>query len=277
MLRTRLLAASLLGSAVLFVGCAPQGEVDRLRTTVRTLEEQSFRLQEDLSRCNETVASQRDQLRQKDDVAASLRRENQQLQRQLTSAVGDLERLGSQVGELGRGLLNPELQAALEDLARREPAVFSYDAMQGVIRLGSDVTFASGSDQLQPQAQQALQQLADILRRHLDVPFEVWVVGHTDSQPIVRARDRHPTNTHLSVHRAISVRALLVTAGLPAQRVGVAGWGENRPVVAPTPQGEAANRRVEIMLRPDTSGQSGVPLAPGATQQAPPAGEPPMK
>ncbi len=282
MSRTRLFAAALFAASTLAVGCAPQGEVDRLQTTVRTLEDQAFRLQEDLDRCGDTVDAQREQLRQKDDVAASLRRENQQLQRQLGAAVSDLEDIGTQIGELGQGLLNPELQAALEDLAQREPGVFSYDARHGVIRLGSDVTFASGSDQVQPDAAQALRQLAGILEDHLDVPFEVWVVGYTDSQPIGKSRDRFPTNVHLSVNRAISVRSILVAEGLPANRVGVGGWGENRPVVAPSPKGEAANRRVEIYLRPDTSAASAAgvaaPAVPTATQTPPTgAGEPPMK
>jgi chemotaxis protein MotB len=282
MSRTRFVAALLLGPALLLTGCAQQGEVDRLRVTVRTLEEQAFRLQEELDRTGDATASQREQLRQKDDVAASLRRENQQLQRQLSAAVGDLEDIGSQISELGQGLMNPELQAALEGLAAREPGVFSYDPERGIIQLGSDVTFGSGSDQLQPEAAEALGQLAGILSDHLDVPFEVWVVGHTDSQPIGKSRDRHPTNMHLSVHRAISVRAQLVAEGLPANRVGVGGWGENRPVVAANVKGEAANRRVQIYLRPNSAGGQGQPMAPatpGTTTQTPAgaASDAPMK
>ncbi|NCF41171.1 MAG: OmpA family protein, partial [Planctomycetia bacterium] len=63
-------------------------------------------------------------------------------------------------------------------------------------------------------------------------------------------RAKHPTNMHLSTHRAISVRDALVKDGIAANRVQVAGYGEFRPVAENGKRGSATNRRVEIFLTP---------------------------
>ena len=78
------------------------------------------------------------------------------------------------------------------------------------------------------------------------------MVGHTDNMPISKpdTRAKHPTNMHLSTHRAISVRDALVADGITANRVQVAGYGEFRPVAENGTRGSATNRRVEIFLTP---------------------------
>jgi hypothetical protein len=53
---------------------------------------------------------------------------------------------------------------------------------------------------------------------------------------------------HLSAHRAIGVRDVLVKDGVGADRFMIAGYGEFRPVTANGNNGAAANRRVEIYL-----------------------------
>ena len=61
--------------------------------------------------------------------------------------------------------------------------------------------------------------------------------------------NKHPTNMHLSCHRAISVRKELMAMGVPADKMQAAGWGETRPYVPNTSSGNTPqNRRVEIYL-----------------------------
>jgi chemotaxis protein MotB len=81
------------------------------------------------------------------------------------------------------------------------------------------------------------------------------VVGHTDNVPIRRGSTaaQHPTNMHLSAHRAISVRDALNADGVTANRFMVAGYGEFRPIVTNGARGADANRRVELFLVPMTS------------------------
>jgi outer membrane protein OmpA-like peptidoglycan-associated protein len=69
--------------------------------------------------------------------------------------------------------------------------------------------------------------------------------GYTDTSGTKRY------NLGLSRRRADAIRAALVADGIPANRIGVAGYGEENLRV-PTPDGirEPQNRRVEIMIAP---------------------------
>ena len=88
------------------------------------------------------------------------------------------------------------------------------------------------------------------------VPLEVLIVGHTDDVPVTHSRQSHPSNLHLSVHRAIAVRNALVNSGVTPDNVRVAGDGEFHPLVANTSGGTAENRRVEIYLVPAPRGET---------------------
>ncbi len=243
-------------AAALLAGCVSQTEFDRENQVARAAENRVFELQRQIDDAEARVQAHEQRDAQRDEVVTNQRRQIQTLTRDLTSARRTMEMLDERFADLGQAVLDPELQSALADLATREASVMSYDAAHGVIRLGSDASFASGSTELKPDATTVVERLATVLKGHQDLPFEVWVVGHTDSQPVANpaVKRLYPTNTHLSVARAISVQSVLVRAGLPAARVGVGGWGEYRPVVAATPRGEAENRRVEIYLRPSTLG-----------------------
>jgi chemotaxis protein MotB len=75
----------------------------------------------------------------------------------------------------------------------------------------------------------------------------VRVDGHTDDTPIQYSQ--WGTNLRLSVERSMSVVDFLIKSGLPAERVGVAGFGEYRPAVAGNgDDARQQNRRVEILM-----------------------------
>ena len=75
------------------------------------------------------------------------------------------------------------------------------------------------------------------------------VVGHTDNDPIIHARLKHPTNWHLSAHRAIAVGLELLEAHIDPQRLAVMGYGEFHSFVEnTTKENKSLNRRVEIYL-----------------------------
>ena len=97
--------------------------------------------------------------------------------------------------------------------------------------------------------------------------FDVLIVGHTDDLPILRPETlaKHPTNWHLSAHRAISVQRVFAEANLSSTRLAVMGFGEYRPLEPnkPNQKGNSVNRRVEIYIIP--SGQiRTVPAQPAA-------------
>ena len=107
------------------------------------------------------------------------------------------------------------------------------------------------------------------------------IVGHTDNVPIGRpeTKAKHPTNWHLSVHRAIAVKDLLTRTGVDPSRMSVAGYGEHRPIAPNSAKGNDLNRRVEIYLvRPQpgdnfASPTGDVPNAPGLMGGKPTTGQ----
>ena len=112
-----------------------------------------------------------------------------------------------------------------------------------ILRMPSDVTFASNQASVQSQFYPVLDDVAQVLRTY-DQSL-VDIMGHADSD----GTDAY--NLDLSRRRAISVADLLVTRGVQPQRLVVDGYGEARPIASnATPQGKAQNRRVEITIRP---------------------------
>ena len=84
--------------------------------------------------------------------------------------------------------------------------------------------------------------LDDLVGKVKGISLEVIIaVGHTDSV----GSDAY--NQKLSVKRAESVKAYLVTKGIEKNRVYTEGKGEKQPVADnKTSEGRAKNRRVEI-------------------------------
>lgn len=154
--------------------------------------------------------------------------------------------------------LPPELDRRLKQLAEQYPNQIEYDAKKGAVRWKSDLTFAKGSDELREEARASLKAFAEIVDSSAASQFEVVVVGHTDNLPIGPITGRkHPTNWHLSVHRAIAVMFALKQYGVDYTRLGCMGYGEFRPRVPnPARGGSEENRRVEIFL---VSGRENVP------------------
>ncbi|MDO8301628.1 MAG: OmpA family protein, partial [Sedimentisphaerales bacterium] len=109
-----------------------------------------------------------------------------------------------------------------------------------------------GSDQVDPKGKEALKALAGILNSEQGKQFDAVIAGHTDDMLIQKpsTKQAHPTNWHLSAHRAISVLNVMVEDGMESTRVSERGFSEFRPVVpnAPGKKGNSANRRVEIFI-----------------------------
>lgn len=119
-----------------------------------------------------------------------------------------------------------------------------------VVVLGTDVLFASGSADLSEEGAAAIAEVAAILAEIPDRRFQVE--GHTDNDPI--RTQRYPSNWFLGAARAIGVVNSLVAGGMPASEVSAAAFADTRPVAAnDTPEGKAANRRIEIVVVPDLS------------------------
>ncbi|HEV7914877.1 MAG TPA: DotU family type VI secretion system protein [Albitalea sp.] len=116
---------------------------------------------------------------------------------------------------------------------------------RSVVTIRGDGAFATGSATLLPEREVLMGRIADALAQ---VSGNVIVTGHTDSQPIARSA-RFPSNWHLSEERARTVRDLLVSHKVAADRIRAEGRADAEPVVPNDTAGNRAmNRRVEVTL-----------------------------
>lgn len=151
---------------------------------------------------------------------------------------------------LGGMALPAEVSTLLEEFAEKEDMV-TFDASKGIVKFKSDLLFKSGSDAVLPPAAAAIKSLSTILNTKEATELDIIIAGHTDDQPIVYAKANHPTNWHLSVHRAIAVLKIMSANNVAQKRMSVRGFGELRPIVPNDPgKGNPQNRRVELYIVP---------------------------
>lgn len=109
--------------------------------------------------------------------------------------------------------------------------------------LPEEVTFATGSDQVDPGFYPALREVARSLNAHPQ--STVRVVGHTDNV------GSQAYNRQLSVDRALSVSRILIRYGVSSSRITYSGRGMSEPITSnATAAGRATNRRVEVVITP---------------------------
>lgn len=115
-----------------------------------------------------------------------------------------------------------------------------------VVNFPAEITFATDSAQIRPQAQPTLDQLSQTLQRYPQSYIDV--VGHTDST----GSDDY--NQALSERRAQSVANYLRNRGVEPARIAAYGMGETQPVATnATAEGRQQNRRVEVRIIPASS------------------------
>jgi type VI secretion system protein ImpK len=115
---------------------------------------------------------------------------------------------------------------------------------QTVVTLIASDLFGSGSAKVNPRYEPTLQRVAKALAQ---VPGQVFVVGHTDDQPLRSLR--YQDNYELSRARANEVVKLLSLSIDNAARMQSSGLGDSEPRYKPPslPENRARNRRVEII------------------------------
>jgi chemotaxis protein MotB len=248
-------AAGLLGGGL--GGCASQDSMAELQDTNRSLSNQLAQLRTELDECRASSMSDANYRSAAGSTVAELQAANTRLQRELDAANDAYRNLEGRIASIEFADLDPETDRALTQLAAQYPNLLRYDSARGMIRFASDLTFASGSADVQDTARASLSALSNILNSNAAMGYDIIIVGHTDAQPISsNTAQRHPTNMHLSCHRAIAVRGALSSMGVAAQRMQAAGWGETRPAVPNGAGGNTPeNRRVEIYLTHATGGE----------------------
>ncbi len=272
----------LLGSVV--VGCVSQADYDQLMVNNRAaLAEKEAAWQQALDAETQAEALRNQlrvrerELRLQESLVANLRDENDQLD-QAFASVQDLMKnidLTPDRPLIIQTALPPALDNALKNFAASHPDAVAYDSARGVVKWKSDLLFGSGSDVVREDAKSTLRSFADVVNTVEANNFDIVVVGHTDNDPIIHSRVKHPTNWHLSTHRAIAVAAELLQGQINPQRLAVMGYGEYRPLVSnDAKESKALNRRVEIYLSGKRSEAMSSSADQTAAQQSPEIVEP---
>ena len=167
-----------------------------------------------------------------------------------------------QIVDLGNRL-NAALASKVEELARYRSEFFGrlrevLGNREDIRIVGdrfvfqSEVLFDSGSAVLGDAGKAQLDDLATtLILLSMDIPKDLdWVLridGHTDKRPIATAQ--FPSNWELSTARAGAVAKYLISRGLPADRMVIAGYAEFRPLdPADNDTAYNKNRRIEFKL-----------------------------
>ena len=137
------------------------------------------------------------------------------------------------------------VEALLESSLPDGVAEIEIDEFRVVVRIAENGTFGSGTATVTPAFSSLLQELAVLLG---DLTGTVSIDGHTDNVPIRTAQFR--SNWDLSAMRAASVANVLAETGeMSPERLLIQGFAETRPLASnDTPEGRAANRRVELTI-----------------------------
>ena len=125
-----------------------------------------------------------------------------------------------------------------------------------VLQLPNDVLFESGQADIRPRGQDALKQVAGVLKTIDGRHFQV--AGHTDNVPIETSR--FPSNWELSSARSLEVVRFMIAQGVKPAVLSLAGYGEFDPVASNDDEkGRARNRRIEITVQPNVDEIVAVP------------------
>ena len=150
-------------------------------------------------------------------AAARLAREEAEETRRVAAA--EMNRLAEALGRIA-----DTRRTALGLVMSLDEAYLKFDFDQAVLR---------------PESREILSRIAGILFTADD--FAITISGHTD------ARGAEAYNQRLSEHRAQSVAAYLIEAGLPAELFTVEGLGKSQLLDSgSTEDAHARNRRVEL-------------------------------
>ncbi len=124
------------------------------------------------------------------------------------------------------------------------------DLIRGTITvaLPNTVLFSAGKAVIKSSVISELDQISSVLRQKYQ-GRDISVVGHTDSDPILKTKNLWKDNWHLSSARALAVTRYLLKKGIRAEKLGAVAAGEFRPIASnSTTSGKTKNRRVEIVV-----------------------------
>jgi chemotaxis protein MotB len=111
-----------------------------------------------------------------------------------------------------------------------------------VVDIAGDVLFDSGRATLKSTSKKTLDRIAGVIKGKYGGQT-VRVEGYTDTDPLVKTKDKWGNNERLSGERALAVEEYLVSKGLSRDQIYYAGFGPSR-----AKSSKKESRRVEIVI-----------------------------
>jgi len=163
---------------------------------------------------------------------------NYDLETRLAAAMSDADEARSWAAQLQQELADARSQPTPETAV---PEGWMHEG--GLIwkDIADDILFDSGKAKLKATARATLEGVARVIQQEL-AGRDIWIVGHTDSDPIIHSP--YKDNLQLSLERARTVALELYTLGVEPKHVIAGGQGEFNPLPGAT---KAQNRRVQII------------------------------
>lgn len=195
------------------------------------------------------------------DENLALHRQNRELQDQLTDAQTKLRTAPdpNQVATMQQELAARDQKIADLESQLRQPAPgqASSGEMSGLagievtrddragtvtVRVPGDVLFDSGTAVCKNSAKATLNKIAAAIKK--DYPGKkIFIVGHTDSDPISKTKNQWDDNLDLSAARARAVAKYLAEQGVSSKQLGMQAMADTQPR-----QNKQSSRRVEIVV-----------------------------
>lgn len=153
--------------------------------------------------------------------------------------------VGAGVGALGTYIWSQNMERQKREMEQATHgtgiAVTQTQDNQLKLDIPSDISFAVGRSDIQPNFAPMLDRFAESLRNNPNT--DVRIIGHTDNTGSAAVNDP------LSLDRAASTRNYLMSRGVDGRRIAIEGMGERQPIATnETAQGRSRNRRVEIYV-----------------------------
>lgn len=149
--------------------------------------------------------------------------------------------------------LAERIEEAIEESQMEDSIQLDFTSQYVQLTLKGAILFDSGSAALKEEAMPIIERVALILERYAE--SEIEIEGHTDNVPIHTSR--FANNNELSSSRALSMFDYLVeNTTLQPAKIKHSGRGEYVPIADnSTPEGRAKNRRIEIKIYNELSGE----------------------
>jgi chemotaxis protein MotB len=269
-MKTAILIISILSLTA--VGCVKKSEFEALQKKLGHTEAELDTTQGEKRSVEQTLAQAEAQIKnlsgelgQTRDSLAAAEKNIAELQAEMAKVLRDKSALKASAAKLQQALaeLEKRKQAAEQRVAEFRKLLAKFQKLidagklkveikegRMVLVLPTDILFASGSAKLSDEGIAAITEVAQILGTMYDKKFQVE--GHTDDVPITSKRLK--SNWALAAARALGVVEAMIVGGMPGESLSAASYGEFKPVVSnDTPENQALNRRIDIVMVPDLS------------------------